>query len=258
MIWPDWQYPHCTTSRRVHASCTARAILPRRPFDRRDLPALGGGHGHRARPDGLPVDVHRAGAALRGATAVLGAGEAELFPQNPEQRCVGLGGHLHRPAIDVEHRHDVTSRSRLPLIAGREAVPQPRQAARARTSTGAARSTPIPTIRCAHRAEVWALQHRVRARPGHPIEGTFELAGVPNRHRLHRELERRSGGLERGHGGVRCYLQGLSCLHALIRHVWPMSPPSQPGKGQSAMILGSTMTSMNTSNKGMVSKFSNL
>ena len=53
-------------------------------------------------------------------------------------------------------------------------------------------------------------------------------------------------------------LQGLFCLHAMIRHVWPTSPPSQPGKGQSATILGSTMTSMNTSKRGMVSKFSNL
>ena len=54
------------------------------------------------------------------------------------------------------------------------------------------------------------------------------------------------------------YLQGFSCLHALISQVWPTSPPSQPGKGQSATILGSTTTSMNTSKRGMVSKFSNL
>ena len=29
------------------------------------------------------------------------------------------------------------------------------------------------------------------------------------------------------------YLQGFSCLHALMSQVWPTSPPSQPGKGQS-------------------------
>jgi len=57
---------------------------------------------------------------------------------------------------------------------------------------------------------------------------------------------------------IRYYLQGLSCLHAMIRQVWPTSPPSQPGKGQSATILGSTTTSMNRSKRGMVSKFSNL
>ena len=34
------------------------------------------------------------------------------------------------------------------------------------------------------------------------------------------------------------YLQVFSCLHALIRNVWPMSPPSQPEKGQSCDDLG--------------------
>src|SRR5712691_5799621 len=42
------------------------------------------------------------------------------------------------------------------------------------------------------------------------------------------------------------YLQALSCVHALISQVWPMSPPSQPENGQSSMILGSTITSMYT------------
>ena len=71
-------------------------------------------------------------------------------------------------------------------------------------------------------------------------------------------LQSRNSSRHRGEAPRRYYLQGLSCLHAMIRHVWPTSPPSQPGKGQSATILGSTITSMNTSNRGMVSKFSNL
>ena len=54
------------------------------------------------------------------------------------------------------------------------------------------------------------------------------------------------------------YLQGFSCLHALMRNVWPMSPPSHPEKGQSLIILGFTTTSMYTSKSGMTSKFSNL
>ena len=37
----------------------------------------------------LPVDVHRARAALRDAAAVLGAGQADLLPDHPEQRRVG-------------------------------------------------------------------------------------------------------------------------------------------------------------------------
>src|SRR6266508_6712005 len=54
------------------------------------------------------------------------------------------------------------------------------------------------------------------------------------------------------------YLQGFSGLHALMRNVRPMSPPSQPEKGQSLMILEFTTTSMCTSKSGMTSKFSNL
>ncbi len=56
----------------------------------------------------------------------------------------------------------------------------------------------------------------------------------------------------------RSYLQGCSCLHAVMRQVWPISPPSHPGKAQSSTILGSTTTSIYTSKRGMISKFSNL
>src|SRR5262245_36300235 len=57
---------------------------------------------------------------------------------------------------------------------------------------------------------------------------------------------------------LHAYLQGFSCLHALMRNVWPMSPPSHPENGQSLMILGFTTTSMCTSKSGMISKLSNL
>ncbi len=49
---------------------------------------------HRAGPHGDAVDMHRAGAAGRDAAAVLGAGQADLFPQHPEQGRVGIGLHL--------------------------------------------------------------------------------------------------------------------------------------------------------------------
>ena len=48
------------------------------------------------------VDVHRAGAALRDAAAVLGAGQAELLAQHPQQRRVGLGLELAHRAVDVQ------------------------------------------------------------------------------------------------------------------------------------------------------------
>ena len=43
------------------------------------------------------VDVHGAGAALGDAAAVLGADQAELVAQHPEQRGVGLGVDLDGP-----------------------------------------------------------------------------------------------------------------------------------------------------------------
>src|SRR6185295_1542131 len=51
------------------------------------------------------VDVHRAGAALRDAAAVFGAGEACLLADDPEQRRVRLGLHIAHFAVDVEFGH---------------------------------------------------------------------------------------------------------------------------------------------------------
>ena len=42
----------------------------------------------------LAVDVHRAGAALRDAAAVFGAGEADLLADDPQERRVGLDLHV--------------------------------------------------------------------------------------------------------------------------------------------------------------------
>src|SRR5678816_4864077 len=53
----------------------------------------------------LAVDVHRAGPALRDAAAVLGAREADLLADGPEQRRVGLDLHVTDATIDVELRH---------------------------------------------------------------------------------------------------------------------------------------------------------
>ena len=51
------------------------------------------------------VDVHRAGAALRHAAAVLGAGQPELLAQHPEQGRVGFGLELAYLAVDVQAWH---------------------------------------------------------------------------------------------------------------------------------------------------------
>jgi hypothetical protein len=46
--------------------------------------------------------MHRARAALRDAAAELGAGQADVVAQDPEQRRHGIGVDLVRLAVDVE------------------------------------------------------------------------------------------------------------------------------------------------------------
>jgi len=53
----------------------------------------------------LAVDMHRAGAALRDAAAVLGAGETGLLADCPKQRRVGLHLKITHLAVDVQLRH---------------------------------------------------------------------------------------------------------------------------------------------------------
>ena len=58
-------------------------------------------HGqHQAARDGLAVQVDGAGAAVAGAAAFLGAGEAQVLAQGIEQRDVGLDEHLDGLAVD--------------------------------------------------------------------------------------------------------------------------------------------------------------
>src|SRR6185436_13188135 len=65
----------------------------------------------RARTYHLAVEVHRAGAALRHAAAVLGSGEPGLLAQRPQEWRVVLDRHLARFSVDVQFRH-----GDLPLV----------------------------------------------------------------------------------------------------------------------------------------------
>ena len=51
------------------------------------------------------VEVHGAGAALRDAAAVLGARQADLLANDPQQRRVGFHLHVTDPAVDVQLCH---------------------------------------------------------------------------------------------------------------------------------------------------------
>src|SRR5712691_11577708 len=91
----------------------------RQPFDGDDL--VGGLHasdGHGAGAHQRAVDVHGAGAALRDAAPILGAGQAHLLADGPQQRRVGLHLHVTDPAIDVELCHELppTTRSALARV----------------------------------------------------------------------------------------------------------------------------------------------
>src|SRR5207302_2416347 len=78
----------------------------RQAFDGDDpVRGLHAADGEDAGPRQLAVDVHRAGAALRDAATILGACQADLLTDDPEQRRVRLHLHITDSAIDVELRH---------------------------------------------------------------------------------------------------------------------------------------------------------
>jgi hypothetical protein len=54
----------------------------------------------------LIVDVHGAGAALRNAASIFGAGETDLLADHPKERGVRLDLHVADIAIDAELSHE--------------------------------------------------------------------------------------------------------------------------------------------------------
>src|SRR5580765_2838954 len=78
----------------------------RQAFDGNDLVRrLHAGNGQDTRAHELSVDVHGAGAALRDAAPILGARQADLLTDDPEQRGISLYLHVTDAAVDVELRH---------------------------------------------------------------------------------------------------------------------------------------------------------
>src|SRR4051794_33557754 len=89
----------------------------RQPLDGDDL--LVGAHraqGQRAGAGRDAVDMHRAGAALGDAAAILRAGHAELLADHPQQRRVGLGLDGVRLSVDVELGHPSSPVGRPTLL----------------------------------------------------------------------------------------------------------------------------------------------
>jgi hypothetical protein len=74
-------------------------------LDGHDLLVGGPPHGGDARPDGLAVEVDGAGAAQGHAATELGAGQAQRFAEDPEQRRVVRDVHGAVFAIHAEVDH---------------------------------------------------------------------------------------------------------------------------------------------------------
>jgi len=71
-------------------------------FDGRDLGADRAAHRERAGARGDAIDMHGAGAALRDAAAVFGAGQADVLADRPEQGRFRLDVDIVILAVDVE------------------------------------------------------------------------------------------------------------------------------------------------------------
>lgn len=106
-------------------------------FDGCDLLANGICNQRLTGVDGLPVQQHRACAALSFAAAVLGAGEVETIAQDGEKGLVGGRADFHRCAVYVQNKI-----THIELQAGAH---NPTKAQRGRALEGAAqKDTPIP------------------------------------------------------------------------------------------------------------------
>src|SRR3979490_1409315 len=115
MICPDWQYPHCGTSCRIHAACTAlpARVAPIPSMVVTFLPAAADSRVTQARTarggdagaHGLAVEVHGAGTALSDAAAELRAGHAQRVAQHPQEGRAGRGVDLAGLAVDNEGNH---------------------------------------------------------------------------------------------------------------------------------------------------------
>ena len=80
---PGVQMPHWAApwARKDFCSAVERAVAVAQALDRLDRAARDLAHRHQAGADLSPVEQHRAGAAVAGVAADLGAGEAEIVAQ---------------------------------------------------------------------------------------------------------------------------------------------------------------------------------
>ena len=102
---------------RVHPAFVEQA------FDGLDGRAVGLVGHHQAGVDGLPVDDHRAGAALALAAPFLRAGEPKVLAQHVEEALVGPRAQPHRAPVQGERDVDHLSQRLRPAAARPRRVP---------------------------------------------------------------------------------------------------------------------------------------
>ena len=111
MIWPDWQYPHCTTSTLSHARWILRAAFRLADrLDSRDLLADDIGDGRDAGSDWAAVEVNRTCSAKRDSAPKFGSGQPEHITKCPQEWHVIRDIERLFLAIDQQCRHLITLR----------------------------------------------------------------------------------------------------------------------------------------------------
>ena len=106
------QKPHWTAPVSAKASCTAVQLpVLAQPLHGHDLVPLGLRGEDEARAHELPVEEHRAGAALALLARVLRAGQAQLLAQREEEALAGPDVGLARLAVDGQLDLHVSTRS---------------------------------------------------------------------------------------------------------------------------------------------------
>src|SRR3954451_22602359 len=91
--------------------------IARQPLDRRDLLGPDRAYRHRAGAHRGAVDMHGAGAALRDAAPVFGAGQPDRVAQRPQERRARIDIDLINLAVDIQRNHSRHSRSAAPSAA---------------------------------------------------------------------------------------------------------------------------------------------
>ena len=120
---PEVQMPHCSAAISRNFCCSGCSFSPlRHALDGADLVALRFDREHQAGADQAIVERDRAGAAIAGGAAFLGAGERQRPAQRVEHGVDRLAEEFHRLAVDGRGDVNFGHESYFPLVARLAAI----------------------------------------------------------------------------------------------------------------------------------------